>query len=239
MPIRQTFDMIAFAMNDEICYINSHNFINPTTTESVTFHAVKVEKGRKFKGRGFIVASVNSSGAFGWRHGQYGWEPSTYDVDYAKIWVPELGKFQYANAKYVEDDDSVSQEECARQFKLYTKQTIASTIAWCESKQPEASEEQNLMFARRVLLKNHPEMKDSIEVACPDTRSMKDEVESTFKWVNSLPKKHTRPKKIEIARKSLRKKGMTEKDGFEECFTMMCELYGWLQKPKKSSCQKA
>lgn len=46
------------------------------------------------------------------RHSGFGLEPNTYDVDYAKIWVPELGKFQYANAKYVEDDDSVSQEEC-------------------------------------------------------------------------------------------------------------------------------
>lgn len=142
----------------------------------------------------------------------------------------ELGKFQYANAKYVEDDDSVSQEECARQFEICQKMTIASTIAWCKSKQPDASEEQNLMFARRVLLKIHPEMKAAIEVACPDTRSLKDEVEKTFKWVNSLPKKHTRPKKIEIARKSLRKKGMEDKDGFEECFTMMCELYGWLKR---------
>ena len=219
-------------MSAQGIYFNSHNFINPTTTESTTFRAVKVEKGRKFKGRGFIVATVNNSGAFGWRHNGRGWEPNTYDVDYAKIWVPELGKFQYANAKYVEDDDSVSQEECARQFEIYSRMTIASTIAWCKSKQPDASEEQNLMFARRVLLKNHPEMKAAVDIACPDTRSLASEVEKTFKWVNSLPKKHTRPKKIEMARKALRKKGMTEKEGFEECFTMMCELYGWLKKPK-------
>lgn len=88
--------------------------------------------------------------------------------------------------------------------------TIAGTIAWCKSKQPDASEEQSLMFARRVFLKNHPEMKAAIEVACPDTRSLKDEVEKTFKQENSLPKKHTRLKKIEIARKSLRKKGIED-----------------------------
>lgn len=63
--------MIASAMNDGI-YINSHNFINPSVTESVTFRAVKVERGRKFKGRGFIVATVNNSGAFGWRHTGFG-----------------------------------------------------------------------------------------------------------------------------------------------------------------------
>jgi len=215
-------------------YLGPANYANPTTSETVTFKAVKVEKGRKFRGRGFIVAVINSSGALGWRHGAYGWAPRTYDVDNAKIWVPELGRFQYANNKYVEDDDTVSQEECDRQFEIYSKMTIASTIAWCKSKQPDASEEQNLMFARRVLLKNHPEMKALIDLSCPDTRSMKDEVEKTFKWINGLEKKHTRPKKIDMARKALRKKGMTEKEGFEECFTMMCELYGWL---KKSSCQ--
>ena len=218
-------------------YFGPANYINPTTSETVTFRAVKVEKGRKFRGKGFIVAVINNSGALGWRHGAYGWTPRTYDVDNAKIWVPELGRFQYANNKYVEDDDTVSQEECARQFEIYSKMTIASTIAWCKSKQPDASEEQNLMFARRVLLKNHPEMKALIDLSCPDTRSMKDEVEKTFKWVNGLEKKHTRPKKIEMARKALRKKGMAEKEGFEECFTMMCELYGWLKKPKNSSCQ--
>lgn len=213
-------------------YLSPTNYINPSTSETVTFRAVKVEKGRKFRGKGFITAVVNSSGACGWRHTGSGWAPRTYDVDNAKIWVPELGKFQWANFKYVEDDDSVPPEECARQFEIFQKMTIESTIAWCKSKQPDASEEQNLMFARRVLLKNHPEMKAAIDIACPDIRSLKDEVEKTFKWVNGLEKKHTRPKKIEMARKALRRKGMTEKDGFEECFAMMCELYGWLKKPK-------
>lgn len=221
-------------ISDQGIYFSSHNYINPTTVEEVAFRPVKVEKGRKFKGHGFIVALINKSGACGWRHGQYSWEANTYDVDYAKIWVPELGKFQYANNKYVEDDPSVTPEECARQLDLYAKQTVASTIAWCKSKQPDATEAQNLVFARRVLLKNHSELATWIEAACPDTRSVKDEVEKTFKWVNSLPKKHTRPKKIEIARKALRKKGMTEKEGFDECFTMMCELYDWLPKKPKN-----
>ena len=225
-------------LNNQGIYFSPTNFINPTTTEKVEFRPVKVEKGRKFKGRGFIVAIVNSSGACGWRHGSHGWEPRTYDVDNAKIWVPELGKFQYANHKYVEDDNTVSTEECARQLDLYAKQTIASTIAWCKSKQPDATEDQNLMFARRVLLKNHAELASWINLACPDTRSVKDEIEKTFKWINTLPKKHTRPKKIEIARRRLKKNGMSEKEGFEECFTMMCELYGWAKKPKESSSQK-
>ena len=72
-------------MSNQGIYFSSHNFINPTVVENVTFRAVKVEKGRKFKGHGFVVATVNKSGALGWRHGQYGWEADTYDVDYAKI----------------------------------------------------------------------------------------------------------------------------------------------------------
>lgn len=223
--------MTAAMMNEGI-YFSPTNYIEPTSVEKTVFKAVKVEKGRKFRGRGFIVAVVSGGGALGWRHNGHGWEPNTYEYERSKIWVPELGKFEWANSKYVEDDPSVSPEECAKKFEIYQKMTIESTIAWCKSKQPDASESQNMMFARRVLLKNHPEMREAVDAACPDTRCLKDEVERTFKWVNSLPKKHTRPKKIEIARKALRKKGMTEKDGFEECFTMMCELYGWLQKPK-------
>lgn len=88
------------------------------------------------------------------------------------------------------------------------------------------------MFARRVLLKNHPEMATAIDAALPDTRNLKDEIESTIQWVLHLPEKHTRPKQMDIARHALTKKGMTAKDGFEECFMMVCELYGLVKKTR-------
>lgn len=219
-------------MFDDGFYLGPANYANPSFTEKVTFRAVKVEKGRKFKGRGFIVSTTYSSGAIGWKHTVHGWTPNTYESETAKIWVPELQKFQYANLKYVEDDTSVSPEECAEEFRKYQDLTIANTISWCKSKQPNATESQNLIFTRRVLLKNHPEMREAIDRVCPDSRDLKTEIENTIVWVNSLKKRHTRPKKIQIARKALNRKGLSNRDGFEECFTILCEIYGWLKKPK-------
>ena len=219
-------------MTEGTIYISREYWIDPTTVENVEFAPVVVTKGRKWKGRGFIVAVLTSSGACGWRHNGHGWEPWTYESETAKIWIPSEKKFGFANAKYAENDPTVSKEEIDLARAEYVKQTILDTINWCKSKQPDAPEKQNHMFARRVLLKNHPEMAAAIDAALPDTRNLKDEIESTVQWVLHLPEKHTRPKQMDIARRALTKKGMTAKDGFEECFMMVCELYGLVKKTR-------
>ena len=217
-------------MTEETIYINKCNWIDPTTVENVDFAPVIVEKGRKWKGRGFIVAVLTSSGACGWRHTGFGWEPNTYETETAKIWIPSEKKFGYANAKYAENDPSITKQEIDLARAEYVKQTIIDTINWCKSKQPNATDKQNLMFARRVLLKNHPEMQAAIDATIPDTRNLNDEIESTIQWVMNLPQKHSRPKMIEIARKALTKKGLIDKEGFEACFNICCELHGLLRK---------
>lgn len=52
-------------MTEGTIYISQNYWIDPTTVENVEFAPVVVTKGRKWKGRGFIVAVLTSSGACG------------------------------------------------------------------------------------------------------------------------------------------------------------------------------
>lgn len=201
-------------------------YADPSVTQPVTFKAVKVERGRKFKGTGFIVSCISSSGCAGWRHTGYGWEHSCYETETAKIWVPSLKKFQYANMKYVEDDPSVSAKECELKFKEYADYTIHSTIEWCRGKQPSANELEVSRFARNVLLKHHPEIRAEIDIVLPDTRDLKTEISSTIQWAKKLTDKRGNPVTsdmcMQICRKALTKRGLTSFAGFEETFIAEC-----------------
>lgn len=215
-------------------------YVNPTTTQNTTFAAVKVEGGRKFKGRGFIVAVKTSSGSYGWRHTGFGWEHAYYETETAKIWVPELKRFQYANFKYVEDDASVTPEECDRQYKLYVEHTINSTLDWCRSVKPEADAAEIARFARNVLRKNHPDMIVRIDEVLPDQRHLDDEVAKTIAWAMTLRtrpmwmygrmtkggKPYSNERYVEIARKALTKRGFADKPEFEQVFDAECKKAG-------------
>lgn len=215
-------------------------YVNPTTTQNTTFAAVKVERGRKFKGRGFIVAVKTSSGSYGWRHTGYGWEHAYYETETAKIWVPELKRFAYANANFVEDDTTVSPEECDRQYKLYVEHTIDSTLDWCRSVKPEADAAEIARFARNVLRKNHPDMIARIDEVLPDQRHLDEEVAKTIAWAMTLRtrpmwmygrmtkggKPYSNERYVEIARKALTKRGFADKPEFEQVFDAECAKAG-------------
>jgi hypothetical protein len=212
----------------------------PTTSATVVFAAVKVEGGRKFRGRGFIVGESHSTASYGWRHTGYGWAHNIVDTYTSKIWVPELGKFCYANSKYVEEDPAVSAEECAIEFKRYADQIINDTIAWCRKTKPEANEAEIAQFARNILCKNHKELKDAIDTRLPDTREIGTEIEKTIAWAMTLKTqpchlygrfcpggKPLAPKRIvEIARKALVKKGLDKNPDFEQQFENICRKNG-------------
>jgi len=215
-------------------------YVNPSTTQSTTFAAVKVERGRKFKGRGFIVSVKTSSGSYGWRHTGHGWAHAYYETETAKIWVPELKKFQYANFNFVEDDQTVSPEECERQFKLYVEHTINSTLDWCRLVKPDADAAEIARFARNVLRKNHPEMEARINEVLPDQRHLDDEVAKTIAWAMTLRtrpmwmygrmtkggKPYSNERYVEIARKALTKRGFADKPEFEQVFAAECAKAG-------------
>ena len=137
-------------------------YVNPSVRTSVKFAPVKVEKGRKFKGRGFIVAEIQNSGAIGWKHTGYGWAHNYYETTNAKIWVPAINKFCYANIKYVEPDTAVTEADCKLYFDLYVNHIISDTINWCKSVKPELSEVEIMKFAMNVLRKHHKEILDEI-----------------------------------------------------------------------------
>ena len=217
-------------------------YANPTTTEHTTFRAVKVTGGRKYRGTGFIVAVKTSSGCAGWRHTGYGWERNWYESNTAKIWVPSLKKFQYANVNFVEDDPSVSEEDCEREFKAYQELTIEDTIAWCRKTKPEATAAEIDAFARNVLRKHHPEMMSRIDELLPDQRQLDTEVSKTIAWAITLRtrpcfmygrhceggKQYSNERYIEIARKALTKRGWTDKPEFEAVFHAECQKAGLL-----------
>ena len=212
----------------------------PTPSATVVFTAVKVEGGRKFRGRGFVVGESHSTASYGWRHTGYGWAHNIVDTYTSKIWVPTLGKFCYANSKYVEEDSSVSAEECALEFKRYSDRIIDDTIAWCRKTKPEANEVEIVQFARNVLRKNHKELIEAIDSRLPDTRDIGDEISKTVAWAMTLK---TQPchmygrfcpggkplaanRIVDIARKALIKKGLDKNSDFEQQFENICRKNG-------------
>jgi hypothetical protein len=205
----------------------------PTTSATVVFTAVKVEGGRKFRGRGFVVGESHSTAFYGLAH-------NIVDTYIAKIWVPELGKFYYANSKYVEEDSSVSAEKCALEFKRYADHIIDDTIAWCRKTKPEANEVEIVQFARNVLRKHHKELMDAIDSRLPDTREIGSEIEKTVAWAMTLKtqpchmygrfcpggKPLSANRIVSIARKALTKKGLAENPDFEQQFENICRKNG-------------
>lgn len=212
----------------------------PTPTTPITFRAVKVSRGRKFRGSGFMIATLEHEYDYGWRHvpggdGFYYWERNTGIGCTAKIWVPETGRYAYANADFVEADETVSQTECDSQFKLYCDKIVADTIEWCTAHTSKPGDVKS--FARNVIRKNHPELRPLLATLFPDDRDLMTIIESTVKWALTLTtqpcymygrhcaggKRYNNKRYVEIARKALAKKGVTTADGFEAAFNAVLE----------------
>ena len=140
---------------------------------TVKFVPVVVNKGRLFRGHGFMVAEIEGSyeSAF-WRQVPNGmgiggchWT-RTIETHKAKIWVPELGKFCYANMKYIENDD-VMEPVCQVEYQKYCEKMIADTIEYCKktliSKGSGVVYKNELInFAKRCLWKYHKEIEKSL-----------------------------------------------------------------------------
>ena len=216
-----------------------------TTTTSaiptnVCFVPVVVVGGCKFKGRGYEVSSSERTSDFGWKHvpggdGFYYWERNIVTTETVKIWVPETGRFGYANAAYVEADTSVTETERQLAFQKYVDSTIESTKAWCRSVKPEADEAEILRFARNVIRKQHPELREVLDTVIPppaDNRDLATEVAKTVAWAMTLRtqpcfmygrmcrggKRYPNKRYIDIAHKACTKRGLAAKPEFEKVF---------------------
>lgn len=207
-------------------------------SKNAVFTPVKVTGGRKYRGSGFMVSVSSSVNDYGWRHTGYGWARNVVETETARIWVPELRKFKYANSRFVDDDTSVTEKAREDALQDYCNMVVQDTIDWCRSKKPGAAEDEVLSFARNVLRKHHPEI--DIDHTIPDARDAGMEIKSTIKWALTL---RTRPcwmygrhcpggkmlsgeKYVAIARKALVKRGISSKEGFEELFKAAIEAEG-------------
>ena len=209
--------------------------ISAKPSVNAVFQPVKVTGGRKYRGRGFVVSYSTSTNDYGWRHTGYGWARNVVETTTARIWVPELGKFQYANSSYVDEDETVTETARLEALQQYCDHVVQDTINWCKSKKPGSSEDEVLSFARNVLRKHHPEI--DIDATIPDSRDAAAEIKSTIRWALTL---RTRPcfmygrmckggnmlsgeRYVAIARKALVKRGIAAKEGFEELFKAAIE----------------
>lgn len=199
------------------------------------FIPVKVTKGRKWKGEGYMLETFESGfQLYGW-HGSAGYRTT----ETAKIWDPAAKRIAYASQSFCEDVEA-DPAKVAADRKEYIDLTIQNTISWCRKTKAGAPEAEVLQFARNVLKKHHPEMLDAINAAAPDTRDVVNEIERTLTWAMGLK---TRPcfmygrrcpggkplpdkKKVAIARKSLETKGITKLDGFAEAWELILTMKG-------------
>ena len=211
-----------------------------TIPTNICFVPVKVAGGRKFRGRGFEVSSSTSVNDFGWKHvpcadGFYCWERNIVETETVKIWVPETGRYAYANARYVENDESVAEVDRELAFDKYVNGLIESTKAWCRSVKPELSEAEILSFARNVIRKQHPDLREFLDTVLPppaDNRDVATEVAKTIAWAMTLKtrpcfmygrmcrggKPYSPAKYIDIAKKACTKRGLAAKPEFEQVF---------------------
>ena len=140
--------------------------MNFSSSDNFGFEPVIVTKGRLFRGKGFRICNeCKSYDGYYWRQaplpgGGCYWT-QTAETYKAKIWVPELGKYQYANVKFVEKDSTVSDAAVQTEFAIYCEKIILDTVKFCTEtlkKNNKFSRDEMLKFARNCLRKNHPEI---------------------------------------------------------------------------------
>lgn len=178
------------------------------------FTPVVVNRGRKFRGKAYSFGLIC--------HGMF--------IESSKLWDPAEKRFVYANCEFVEKDDTVPQSQVDADWQAYASCFINKVCEWCRSQKPDAPLEELESWARAILLKHHPELRDEIDTTLPARRSVRGEIVSTIRWAQGL---RTRPcymygkfcpggkfyplrKVLDIAYKALVKRGVDKLPGFEE-----------------------
>ena len=199
------------------------------TTMPTNFVPVKVEGGKKYRGRGYVVNVIESTGDYGWKHvpgpdGFYYWQRNVVTTETARIWVPELHRFQYANNRYVEADESVTPEQAALAYAEFVDFKLDDTVAWCRKQKPNEAEAEVLRFARNVIRKHSPELVDAFDKRFGFKVDVGQTVKSTIDWAFKLGYGNT--KCVRIAYRALAKKGITKQDAFLACWKLQFDLLG-------------
>lgn len=200
---------------------------------NITFKPVIVKGGRKFQGFAYDLG-------FGTQISHSTWAYTSYSL---KMWDPATKQFVYANPDFVFECQDADPVKVEADKQAYISNTIDGTIAWCRQQKPNAPESEVLQFARNVLRKHHPEMMDIIDEKAPDQREVVTEVENTVRWARGLKtracyiygrfcpggKPLSEKRQIEIAKKTLERRGITKLEGFEEAWSCTLTINGLIK----------
>lgn len=193
--------------------------------ENICFTPIEVSRGRKFKGKGYLVGSGGVS---------CNW---AYSIVNAKIWDPASKSIVFANQDFVEDDSSIPPEQIEADKQAYINFVIDDTARYCRSKSSDPNSPATEKWIRNSLLKKLP--KEIVDKAFPDNINVAEEVEKTIRWASTLTtrpmmmygrackggKPYSRTRKAEIAYKHLRSKGITHKPEFDACWAMWTNVF--------------
>lgn len=190
------------------------------------FIPVAVNKGKKFRGTAYDVGCevrVSTFNIYG--TGRNGWR----SCESVKLWSPDKG-WVYANPAYLEDRE-VSSEEVEADRAKYADFVLTSTVDWCRSRKPGASEKEVLTFARNVIRKHHAGMLALFDEKFNFKEDIAAVVESTLEWAFKLD--YSNAKRVRIALRALTKKGLAENPAIIPMWTMWLDLRGLSRFVKK------
>ena len=182
---------------------------------------VEVVGGRKFKGKGFVIAiQPRDNGDL-----YYGGDCDEWDE--AIIYDPISEKIQHSNLKFCRLDDSVTNEQCKEAFQQYCDKTVKKTLDWCKQKDPNKSQYELQRWAKNIIKKYHPQI-DVDKYIKFDAKDMQNaeanKVFSTVDWAIGLHKGQSETERIIM--KALSKKGIDYKN-FKSIIMMKLNLaYG-------------
>lgn len=196
-------------------------------TTDIVFTPVIVNKGRKFRGKAYLIGD------------SYVFSTWQSETTYLKMWDPISKSIVSANEDFCEEDNSVPPEKIKSDCEEYIKWTFESTYAWCMEKR-NGDETAAKQFARNILLKRFPSLKDQITEEFPDQRDVAEEIQRTLQWAMNLKTRETfmygrhcpggKPlplkKKLAIAYNSLERKKMTAREEFKDLWNLNLTLLG-------------
>ena len=177
--------------------------------EKTMFVAVEVVGGRLFKGSAYRV-----EGGYVSRYGYAGSGVCPLRITQkVKVWVPSTGLHEYVNAKYVVER-KVTKEQYDADFAKFSDGIITNTMKWCRSKSTTRTEKEIMLFAYKVIRKNHPDMVAAFEAKYGFKEDVVESIKSTIAWALGLG--YRSDKAVLIANRALCNSGLVDKPEFHD-----------------------
>jgi len=183
------------------------------------FVAVKVVKGRKFRGEAYDIGARVYTSTFNiWGHGKGGWR----SCESIKLWSPDKG-YVWCNPSYLEEREVAPEVEQA-DYAKYVDFLFEDTLKFCRSRSAGKPESEVIRFARACIRKHHPEILALFDEKNGYHEDVATVVQSTLDWAFKLG--YSNAKCVRIALKALRKKGVFDSPAFVPAWTIYLDLRG-------------